>query len=120
MKLSLVSIDPAGFVRVASNGNITSSDLHLDQNNPMSSILGDNWRTHRVLLDLGKTDFIDSSAIGWLIETDKGFREGGGRLVVHSLTPRVRQVMDLLKIDRALNLATDEPSARQVLLGEAP
>lgn len=120
MKLSLVSIDPAGFVRVATDGNITSSDLSLDEKNPMATILGDNWRTHRVLLDLGRTDFIDSSAIGWLIETNKGFREGGGKLVVHSLKPRVRQVMDLLKIDRALNLAGDEPSAKETLLGNAP
>lgn len=116
MKLSLVSIDPAGFVRVASSGSITSSDLSIDQKNPMAVILGDNWPTHRVLLDLTRTDFIDSSAIGWLIETNKGFHEAGGRMVIHSMQPRVRQVMSLLKIDRALSLANDESSAKQSLL----
>ncbi len=119
MKLNLSSIDPAGFVRICTDGNITSNDLAVDEKNPMENILGENWRTHRVLMDLGRTAFIDSSAIGWLIETNKGFREGGGKLVIHSLQPKVRQVMDLLRIDRALHLSVNEQSAKQLLLGTA-
>ena len=68
MKLSLLSIDPGGFIRLANEGNITSADFTADGKNPFEALIGANWSTHRVLLDLDKTAFIDSAAIGWLIE----------------------------------------------------
>lgn len=117
MKLTLQSIDPGGFIRLTNEGNITSTDFTADGKNPFEALIGANWSTHRVLLDLDKTLFIDSAAIGWLIDSHKSFNTAGGRLIVHSIRPKVRQVLDLLKIGRVVALAENEPSAKALLQG---
>jgi len=84
MKLSMVSIDKDGIVRVAAEGNITSADFPADGKNPLETLLGLTWSNTRLLLNLSKTSYIDSSAIGWLIGTTRAFRDAGGRFVIHN------------------------------------
>ena len=115
MKLKLVSIEKDGIVRVAADGNITTADFHGNADNPLQQVLGANWFTTRCLLDLGQTDYIDSSAIGWLIGSQKAFKQGGGALVVHSVQPSVKQILDLLKIERVVPICADEAQARATL-----
>jgi anti-anti-sigma factor len=112
-KLNLVSIDKDGIIRVAVDGPITYEGV-LSEKNPMASLLGENWFTNRVILDLAKTHFIDSAAIGWLISTHKEFKNKGGALVVHSIRPPVRQVLDLLKVGKVMGLAENEAVAREM------
>jgi hypothetical protein len=53
MKLSLVSIEKDGVVRVASDGNITCEDFRVaDGKNPVEGVLGQTWSNNRVLLNL--------------------------------------------------------------------
>ena len=119
MKLSLISIERDGYVRVATDGPMSAGDFVPEHKNPFELLLGDNWATHRVLLNLDQTTFIDSSAIGWLIGCQKDFKNAGGSLVVHSIRPAVRQILDLLKIGRIVPLADNEPRGKAVLLGGA-
>lgn len=111
--LSLVSIDPDGCIRVAANGSVTSAGAHFLGKNPLESLLGVTWFSNRVLIDLSKTDFIDSAAIGWLIGSAREFRQRGGRMAVHSVTPRVKQMLNLLKIGQLVPLLPDEAAARR-------
>ena len=117
MKLTLTSIEKDGIVRVAADGNITTADFDSSGKNPLESLLGVTWFTNRVLLNLDRTDYIDSSAIGWLIGTHKAFKEGGGTLVVHSLQPAVKQILTVLKIGRVVPLVADETEARALAIG---
>lgn len=117
MKLQLVSIERDGLVKIATQGNITSTDIDAAGPNPLEKILGKNWSQMRVLLDLNETQYIDSSAIGWLIGSGKHLREGGGTLVVYGVQPAVRQVLDLLKVGRVVPLVEDELGAKQVASG---
>jgi stage II sporulation protein AA (anti-sigma F factor antagonist) len=117
MKLQLVSIERDGFVKIATEGNITSSDIDAAGPNPLERILGRNWFQSRVLLDMNDTQYIDSSAIGWLIGSSKQLRDGGGTLVVYGIQPAVRQVLDLLKVGRVVPLVEDEHAAKQVAAG---
>ncbi len=119
MKLQLVSIERDGTVKIGSQGNITSADLDATGPNPLEQILGKNWFQSRVLLDMTETQYIDSSAIGWLIGTAKQLKEGGGTLVVYGIQPAVRQVLDLLKVGRVVPLVEDEAAAKQVAGGAA-
>lgn len=114
MKLQLVSIEKNGMVKIATQGNITSADIDATGPNPLEQILGRNWYQSRVLLDMSDTQYIDSSAIGWLIGTSKQLKDGGGALVVYGVQPAVRQVLDLLKVGRVIPLVEDEEAARQV------
>lgn len=114
MKLTMVSIDKDGMIRVAADGNITASDFPADGKNPLESLLGMTWSSNRVLLNLSKTSYIDSSAIGWLIGTSRAFRDSGGRFVIHSVQQPVRQIMDVLRVGRVVPTAEDENAARKV------
>src|SRR5208282_3237631 len=116
MKLSLVSIEKAGYVKLATEGDITSVDF-LDSNikNPFESVLGASWASNNILLSLAKTAFIDSSAIGWILESHRKMQASGGKLVPHSAQPKVVELFDLLKLRMVLNLKDDEQSAHQFI-----
>ena len=117
MKLQLVSIERDGMVKVATQGNVTSADIDATGPNPMEQILGKNWYQSRVLLDMTSSQYIDSSAIGWLIGSSKQLKDGGGVLVVYGVQPAVRQVLDLLKVGRVVPIVEDEHAAKQVAGG---
>jgi anti-anti-sigma factor len=118
--LSLVSIDKDGCIRVASSGNLTSANISFSSKNPLESVLGATWSSNRVILDLAKTDFMDSTAIAWLIGTNKQFRSSGGSIAIHSVAPRARQMLDILKIGKVIPLIANEAAARQFLTGAVP
>jgi anti-anti-sigma factor len=113
MKLSLQSIDQTGCARVSAEGELIWGDfLEAISTNPLEKVLGPNWANKRILLSLEKAEFLDSSAIGWLIETHQRTKATGGKLVLHSAPARIRDVFDLLKLPAVLNLRDDEAAAR--------
>ncbi len=71
--------------------------------------------SRRVLLDLAGTEYIDSTGVSWLLTCHKRCREGGGKLVLHSLNPLVKQVLQVLKLDRVLHIADSADKARAEL-----
>jgi len=119
MKLTLQQIDKSGIIKLVAEGDITVRDFTSSAKNPLETAMGPNWASNNVMLGLEKIAFIDSSAIGWLIDCQRKFNEKGGKLVLHSVTPRVRDVIDLLKMRQVLNLADNETAARSVFNGES-
>ena len=117
MKLTLLSIEKDGTIRVATEGNITTGDFEAGAKNPFESLLGATWFTTKVLLNMEKTDYIDSSAIGWIIGCHKSFKDGGGMIIVHSVQPSVKQILDVLKIGRVVPIVKDEAEARAMAIG---
>ena len=117
MRISLAGIERDGFVKLIADGTITAADFSADGKNPVEGILGPAWKTFRVLLDISAVSYIDSSAIGWLIGTQKHFREGGGGLAVYGVQPPVKQVLDLLKVGRVVPLCENETAARESVGG---
>lgn len=112
MKISLNGIEPTGIVKLALEGTVTSADFGADGKNPIESVLGPAWNSFRVLLDMATVSYIDSSAIGWLIGTQKSFRDKGGSFAVYHVQPAVKQVLDLLKVGRVVPLCENEQTAR--------
>jgi anti-anti-sigma factor len=115
MKLSLNGIEPSGVVKLTADGTVTAADFAADGKNPIETVLGPAWSTFRVLLDLHTVGYIDSSAIGWLIGTQKAFREKGGSFAVYHVQPAVRQVLDLLKVGRVVPICESEQAARTAI-----
>jgi len=112
MKLMLQQIDKSGVIKLSAAGEITVRDFAAGPKNPMETVLGNNWAANNVMLDLEKINYIDSSAIGWLIDCQRKFKERGGKLVIYSPAPRVRDVIDLLKMRQVLHLEENEAAAR--------
>jgi anti-anti-sigma factor len=78
---------------------------------PLEQLLGATCYGRKVLLNVERTHYIDSSGVGWLMGRNKQFRAGGGRLVIHSIPPIVGQVLQLLRMGTVLELTTDETTA---------
>lgn len=115
IKLSMVSIEKGGQVLVAAEGNITAGEgFDPGGPNPLQTLLGATWSNNRVLLDLTRCAYIDSSAIGWLMSTQKSFKQAGGTFVIYGVQPAVRQLLDMLKIGRVLPIAEGEAAARDL------
>jgi len=68
-------------------------------------------RTPRVLLNLMKVRYMDSSGIASLVEGLKAARDRGTRLILYSLTPAVREVMELSRLQRIFEIYGNEEQA---------
>lgn len=118
MHLSLVAEDRQ-LAQVDVSGRITP-DSFSQEAEPLASLLGPGAYHRSVLLDLSKSEYINSSGIGWLLVCHKRLRDGGGRLVIHSIPQIIRSVLEVLKMDQVFHLADDLQSARQKALHGAP
>ena len=114
MKLSVVSIDKQ-LVRIDVEGEITMRDFRAEGRDPFETLLGAGWASHKVALNFARVSAADSSAIGWLMTCRREFERKGGAVVVHSIHPRVRQVMDMLRVGKAVPLVKDEAAAMAAL-----
>lgn len=58
---------------------------------------------NHVVVDLGGTEFMDSSGLGALIGCLKLARQAGGDLRIANVRPQVRMVLELTSMHRVLN-----------------
>jgi anti-anti-sigma factor len=112
MKLALLSTD-RGVIRIQCEGNVGQQNIQ-PGSDPLEVLLGPVCYDRTVLLNLEKTAYIDSSGISWLVGRHKRFVSGGGKLILHSISPMVTQVLELLRLTTMLNVATDENAARKL------
>lgn len=59
--------------------------------------------THRIVVDLGQTEFVDSSGLGALIGGLKNARIKGGDLRIAAVPESVQTVLKLTNLDRVLH-----------------
>ena len=84
----------------------------------MELLLGATGFSRKLLLNLEKTDYIDSSGIGWLVICHRNFVKSNGKLVLHSVPQRVFQVLELIGLPKIMHIAQDETAARAMALGD--
>jgi anti-anti-sigma factor len=113
--LKLISHDPAGLELLAAEGEATARDFPTYNDVHFDNLLGPSWDAARVALDMDRVNYIDSAAIGWLLSAQKSFRAGGGKLALYALQPQVRQLLEMLKIDRVITLAPNVEAAKAAL-----
>ncbi len=110
MKLSLIAADN-DLTRIQNEGDITQMDFRAGADF-FAELLGPDCYRRRVLLNLEKTPYIDSAGVGWLVTSHKKFKDGGGRLVIHSIPPMVNQILRLLRMPDILHMAPDDVAAQ--------
>jgi stage II sporulation protein AA (anti-sigma F factor antagonist) len=116
MELTVIA-DDRDVMRLLCTGPITQ--LTLDhRRDQIEMLLGRPGYSRKVLLNLEKTTYIDSTGIGWLLMNHKRFLQAGGKLVLHSIPPMVYQVLQLLNLPSIVSMATNEATARAIALGE--
>jgi anti-anti-sigma factor len=114
-----VDADNTDIAHIAAEGEATAVDFQLAGAHHFDSLLGNDWDARLVLLNMERVSYIDSSAIGWLITAQRSFRNAGGRLVLHSLAPAVRNVLQMLKFERVVPLAPTADAGRALLREQA-
>jgi anti-anti-sigma factor len=120
LKLSVITRDASGIILAAAYGEATARDFAKPETMLFDQILGATWATQRVALDMDAVPYLDSSAIGWLIQAQKQFREAGGFLVLHSVQPHVKNILSLLKIERVVPMGRDIAGAKTLLTTQEP
>ncbi len=120
LKLSVITKDASGIVFAAAYGQATAHDFANPESLLFDQILGTSWARHRVALDMDAVPYLDSSAIGWLIQAQKHFRDAGGSLALHSVQPHVRNILSLLKIERVVPMGYDAAGAKTLLTSKEP
>lgn len=65
----------------------------------------------KLILNLEKVPYMDSSAIAVLVEALQRMRKYGGRIFLTNLHPRVRGLLEIARLDSIFVLAKDEAEA---------
>ncbi len=116
MKVTQIA-DDGNLLYARCEGTVSQTGL-VPQSDLLAEVLGPSYSARKVLLDMERSDFIDSGGVGWLIGNHKRFAAGGGLLVLHSVPPRIMQVLQLLSVHKVCHIAPNAMAARAVALGE--
>ena len=65
----------------------------------------------KILIDLQKVNYIDSSGLATFVELFQKMKRYGGKLVLFNLNPSVRSVFEIAKLDSIFKLAASEKEA---------
>ena len=83
--------------------------------NPLDALLGPAGYSGYVLLGLSKSSYIDSTGVGWLIQSSARFEKAGGRLVMHSITPMINHCFRVLGMYDVLHIVDCEATALKLI-----
>jgi anti-anti-sigma factor len=118
LKLTVMA-EEGDLARVQCEGEISQVRFQLNDN-PLEALLGPGVYTRKLLLDLERVEFLDSSGISWLVVSHKNFQQQGGVLVLHSIPPRIHQVLQFCRMDKLLRMADNATSAQALATGGKP
>ena len=108
------SVAPSsGILCLAAEGEATGASLDANPF-PLDTILGADCHSHIVIMDMDRVTYLNSAAIGHLISLQKSFKIAGGKLILHSLQPQIRQLLNMLKIERIIAIAPDAAAAQSM------
>ncbi len=102
MSIQITRVEPDGIICLHTTGPLEGAGIGPVPDRRISDLLGEEWATERILLDLTATDYVDSSVIGWLLATQRKLRQAGGALALCGLSANVKDVFNLMKIDKIL------------------
>lgn len=67
----------------------------------------------KLILNMGKVDFINSSGLGTLVSILKDVRSSSGRLKLSNLAPYVKEIFDITQLSSIFDICEDERHARK-------
>jgi len=90
-------------------------DVDLHHSPDLHATLIDALSDHpsRLIINLSGVPYMDSSGVGTLVEVFRRVSAYKGKMVLCGLTPRVRSVMEITKLDRFFTICDTEEQAAQ-------
>lgn len=80
--------------------NYSLDALHLEK--MTAALMAAENQAQCLVVDLDEVDFLDSRAVGALLQSSKRMRSKGGTFYLANPRPAVREIMKLLKLDKVL------------------
>jgi anti-sigma B factor antagonist len=72
-------------------------------------------KTPKLLLDFTGVNYIDSSGLATLIEYFQASQAYGGKMALAALSPRVKNVFEIVRLEQIFSLHPDVPAALAAL-----
>lgn len=94
---------------------VLSGEVDLHQSPALHATLVDvaAGRPRRLVLNLSEVQYMDSSGVGTLVELLRRVNAYKGKLALVGLTPRVRSVFEITKLDKFFAIHASEQEAVQ-------
>jgi anti-anti-sigma factor len=71
--------------------------------------------SRKLILNMGKVDFINSSGLGTLVSILKDVRSANGRLKLSNLAPYVKEIFEITQLSNIFDICDDEKHAKSSL-----
>ncbi|MGO9273574.1 MAG: STAS domain-containing protein [Terriglobia bacterium] len=71
----------------------------------------------KLVLDLGKVDFVDSSGVGMLVVVASAMEQVGGRMVIAGAAGTLKRILEIVHLERTVRMYPDAASACAALSG---
>lgn len=71
-----------------------------------------------LLIDFSKVNYIDSSGLATLVEYYQGSRPHSGKIVLAAMSPRVKSVFELVRLNEIFSIFDSTDLARQSLASQ--
>lgn len=110
MKLTYQPLPNDDVLRVSAQGLVSVRALP-KSSEPLLDLLGPHCYREKVILNLERTDGVDTSGLMWLVRAASHFAEGGGRLVVYGFSPLFRNMLEVLGLTALVPLSPSEALA---------
>jgi len=65
----------------------------------------------RLVVDLAAVPYMDSSGVATLVEALQSTRRSGAKLLLCGLTPRVRSILEISRLDTVFTIVADRTAA---------
>jgi anti-sigma B factor antagonist len=65
----------------------------------------------KVVVNLSKVTYVDSSGLATLVEILKNMRSYGGRLKLTNLSPKIRSLFEITKLEKLFDITAEEEEA---------
>ncbi|WP_433533042.1 STAS domain-containing protein [Micromonospora sp. CA-263727] len=116
---------PGGILGIEHLGGVTvvtvAGDVDLDTGDTLRMALrhAADMGGH-VVVDLGRTDLIDSTALGLLVRAHRGAADRGALLCVAATSPLIRRVLQVTRLDEVFRVAEGRAEALAQLAAAGP
>jgi len=68
-------------------------------------------KTPKIVINLSKVTYVDSSGLATLVEMLKNMRSYGGRMKLACMSPKIKSLFEITKLEKLFEIAADEETA---------
>jgi anti-anti-sigma factor len=111
MELTLLPMQKDDVIRIRCEGPVS----HREATDPFPTLLGPHCYRHKVVLNLERSQAIDTSGLSWLIHNQRRFAEQGGKIVLYAVPPVVSDLINFVRLTALLQIAASEKAACEML-----